>query len=59
MKLKQYWPALTGHLTHVVDLLSLGSAAFEISVSRVIDFPYSTTVWCSYWTLLPLLYKLL
>lgn len=58
MKFKQYCPALTGQLTYVVDIL--GGAAFEITVLRVmIDFLYSSSIWCSYWTLLLLLYKLL
>lgn len=58
-KFKQCWPVLTGQLTHVEELRSLGSTAFVISVLRVIDFLYSSSIWCLYWTLLLLLYKLL
>lgn len=48
-----------GQLTHVEEFVSLGSAAFVTSVLRVIDFLYSSSIWCSYWTLLLLLDKLL
>lgn len=59
MKFNQWWPVLTGQLTHVEELQSLGSTAFAVNVLRVIDFLYSSSIWCSYWTLLLLLYKLL
>lgn len=58
-KFNQCWPVLTGQLTHVEELLSLESKAFAITVLRVIDFLFSSSIWCSYSTFLLLLYKLL
>lgn len=59
MKVKQYWPFLQVSYPIWYIFCLLESPHFRINVSREIAFLCSSSVWSSYWILLPLLHKLL